>query len=138
MTTYSVVDEFAHGDYPLAADLNKIKDGINHIGEEWEDGTTPSASDELTHRNEAVYQNRENGVGSTGREGSDFTFIHTQRWLHYTSSGAIEDLAGLEDAVSLSNDSTYNFYDLDTVSWLSYGSLYRVTGVDVCFEDYEP
>ena len=68
------------------------------------------------------------------REAS-FTLYHTRRWLWFTSTGAIVDPSGIGTSVSISEvNDTFTAYDLDTVEWLTYGSLYTVTGVGWCQE----
>lgn len=74
-------------------------------------------------------------------KGSEATFylLHCYRYLHFQSNGEIIDLAGIGKTVSLSEgDDGYGVLDLETVGWLAYGALYKVTGVSVCCEDWEP
>jgi hypothetical protein len=71
---------------------------------------------------------------------AEFTIRHTLRYLHFTSTGAVVDPAGVGKEVGLSEDGDTGkgVLDLESVSWLAYGSLYWVTGVSACVEDWEP
>lgn len=54
------------------------------------------------------------------------------------SNGEIVDPTGINTTVSVSEDeSGYGVYDLESIGWLAYGALYKVTGVSVCCEDWE-
>lgn len=68
-----------------------------------------------------------------------FTCLHTHRYLKFQSNGEIVDPTGASKSISISEDeSGYGVYDLDQIKWLTYGSLYIVTGVSVCCEDWMP
>lgn len=68
-----------------------------------------------------------------------FHLVHSQRYLHFSSVGAIEDIGGVFPDVSLSeSDTGVGAVDLETVTWLVYGQLYRVSGVSACLEHSEP
>ena len=116
MTAYAVPPEWEHGDYPLAADLNKIRDGQLYFYERMPTYAVNSCVKEL---------------------GSDasLTFTHRHRWLHYKSTGDITDAADASNTESLSNQSTVNVYDLDSIAWLTYGSVYYVDGVNFASEE---
>ena len=67
-----------------------------------------------------------------------FTLQRRHRFLVFKSNGTIEDPAGLNDPVSLSEgDDEFTVKDLDQIDWLVEGTWYRVTGVSTCFEDWE-
>ena len=68
-----------------------------------------------------------------------FHIRHTHRFLYFGSNGKIQDPAGLGDDVGVSEDSAtgHGVHDLDSVSWLTYGMLYRVVGVSCCIEHWE-
>ena len=139
MTTYAPPSRFSHGDFPTKANLDTINDALDAIGEILSDGTTPQNGEELPRYNPGVFFNREKWTaGGVNRDGSDYWILHKARYLHYVSTGSIVDTAGLETAVSLSNDASFNVYDLDSVSWLAYGMMYKVTGVDFCMESTDP
>jgi hypothetical protein len=66
-----------------------------------------------------------------------FTLIHKYRWLWFGSVGLIVDPSGIGDDVSISEvagPGNATKYDLDSVPWLVYGAIYRVTGVSFCGE----
>ena len=73
-----------------------------------------------------------------------FSIVHRKRYLFYRSTGAIVDLTAVEpeDSITLSESSVktgvFQRYDLDSISWLAYGTLDQVTGVGWCEEDDNP
>jgi hypothetical protein len=79
-------------------------------------------------RNPAVLVDREHGPSNTDYEDSGLTFIHTLPWLVFRGSGAIVDVAGLEDPDSISDEDDLTAHDLSSVKWLNYGDIYRVEG----------
>lgn len=118
MTAYAVPPQFEHGDFALAADLNKISTGQVHFYEVLPTYAVNSCVREM----------------STGEQA---TFTHRHQWLHYKSTGTIYDPAGIEDDIELPNpsDNWVNVYDLDTIAWLSYGAQYYVEGVTFAREE---
>jgi hypothetical protein len=67
--------------------------------------------------------------------GQVWRMVHVYRYLHFSSSGAIVDPTGVNPDVSISEDDTgQGVLDLDTVSWLAYGQLYKLTGISWCME----
>ena len=120
MTAYTNAPVFSHGDFPIAANMNKISTGQVHIYE-----VAPTYAIQPC-------------IKKLGTD-DQLCITHRFRWLHYKSTGAISDPAGSEDDVSLPNpsDNWVNVYDLDSVPWLSYGAIYYVTGVDFACEDKE-
>jgi hypothetical protein len=110
--------QFAHGDYPTAANLNKIADNLDDIHGTMGDGT---------FRHYPVIHNLGNG----------FTFFHVWRWLLYAgSSGEISDPTGAQtDTIALPDvTSGFGVYDLRQVSWIHLGRNYEVANVDWCQE----
>ena len=72
----------------------------------------------------------------SGQSEATFYLIHKFRYLWFASNGAIEDVSGVGEPVSVTEEnSTFTQFDLDTVDWLFYGDLYKVTGVSWCAED---
>jgi len=124
--SYSTPPQWSHGNTPTAAAMNKYSDALNAL----------YAIAGNAALNFATYQDRKNQPNAVNDSG--FYFIHKQRWLWFRSTGQIEDPAGLNDDVSLSDNGTMTSYDLDTVDWLAYGALYRVTGCNFCCEDDDP
>ena len=129
MTAWVAPPKFGHGDFPLAANLNILSQDLLSINERKPYQLFAPCTAKMT----------------TGQQTG---FYHRHRWLHYKSSGQIIDpvraadpleIAG-EEEISLPNpsDDWFNVYDLDSVAWLSYGSLYYMQGVDFVMElDWE-
>lgn len=77
--------------------------------------------------------------GSLKSTFATYYILHSQRYLHFSSTGTLEDISGVFPDVSLSeSDTGVGALDLDSVGWLVYGQLYRVTGVSACLEHSEP
>jgi hypothetical protein len=106
---------WAAGDYPTAAELQKYSDSLNAI--------------HATLGNSAVNMATIANVSS-----AHYTLVHTARYLWFRSTGLLVDPAGIEDSISLSDPDRPTRYDLDQVSWLTYGATYYVTGVSWCAE----
>jgi len=123
MTAWATPAVYSHGDYPIAANLNKFSNGQLHIYEKAPDILFCNAVPYIT-------------------SGEYMRFVHRHRYLHYKSSGQLVDnvVGQVEETISLPNttDDWVNVYDLDQVSWLSYGAVYYVTGVDFCQEHATP
>ena len=114
---YEVPNRWAHGDVDVsAANINKYTNSIIALA--------------------AVIGTVKKTYATPSRQSSAvFTLYHTRRWLWFTSTGAIVDPSGIGTSVSISEvNDTFTAYDLDTVEWLTYGSLYTVTGVGWCQE----
>ena len=110
---------FQHGWNPTAAMLNPIADAYD-----------------AAHTALGDYSL---SPGCLKAEFAVFHLVHNQRYLHFSSSGAIVDPGGVFPDVSLSeSDTGVGALDLDTVGWLVYGQLYSVTGVSACLEHSEP
>ncbi len=110
---------FNHGQLPTALTLNAIADALDDGHAALGDyGTSPGCA-----------------------KGSIATFhiVHSQRYLHFSSVGTLEDITGTFPDVNLSeSDTGVGALDLDGVGWLLYGGLYRVAGVSACLEHAEP
>lgn len=115
---YAQPPQFAHGDYPTAANLNIIGDNLDAIHDILGD---------KTFRHYAVAYN----------DGEGFTMFHVWRWFFYAGSGgAITDPTGTNADVTLADvTSGFDVYDLRQISWLHLGRHYDVTGVDWCIEN---
>lgn len=80
--------------------------------------------------NMAAAYNPEHGMHSFQTEGSFLTIFHTYKYLVYGSTGQIVDPSGVGTAITISDpDTGYGIYDLEGVSWMTYGMMYRVEGV---------
>lgn len=119
MTAYAVPERSAHGNYPRASRMNKFSDGLNHIHE--------------------IVASQAVRIAVPIETDADFCLQHKHRWLHYKSSGAVEDLAQTEtNSLTFDDDDWTAVFDLDTVDWLAYGDAYLVTGVTFAEEDVNP
>jgi hypothetical protein len=85
-------------------------------------------SDEI---NEAAAYNPEHGPHALWSEDSFVVIFHTYRYLAYGSTGEIVDPSGIGDTVSITDPPTgqIGYYDLEGISWLTYGMPYRVQGI---------
>ena len=114
---YQVPKQWSHGDQPTAADMQKYSDALNALnasfGSAFYNFATPYS----------LYDDTQ-----------EYYFVHARQYLIYTSTGTIEDPAGVEASVTLSSSGVFNSYDLDQVGWLTYGMLYQVIGCSVCLE----
>ena len=109
-----------HGDVLPAADLNALSAGLN---------TARTAS------GDAVLNFATSGAYGTG---AVFWLVHVQRYLHFKSTGKLQNASGTQETSLSTGDAEYGVLDLDGVDWLAYGSLYTVTGCEMACEDSEP
>jgi hypothetical protein len=65
--------------------------------------------------------------------------IHRYQWLHYREAGTLTDI-NLQNSVSLSSDddNVYYAYNLDSIPWMTPGTLYLVTGCVMAAESVDP
>ena len=111
------IKSWAHGDYPKAVDLNAY------------------TSDLITAHN----QGGDVGIsmGCWHQSSAEFYLTHTYRYLYWDSTGQIESMDGSQTVGLSEPPNGAGQVDLDTVDWLQYGMVYRVTGVTWCIEDWE-
>lgn len=109
-----------HGDTLPAADLNALSAGLN---------TARVLS------GDAVLNVATSGAYGPG---AVFFLIHTQRYLHFKSTGKLSNVSGTEETGLSTGDAEFGVLDLDGVDWLAYGSLYRVIGCEMACEDDLP
>lgn len=102
------------GQLPTAALMNRYSTALNEAHALLGDSAINVVADKAS---EAVYY-----------------LVHTYRFLQFKSQGQIEDVAGVGASVGLTETTGQAVYDLDSISWLSYGMMYRVTGVTSCME----
>jgi hypothetical protein len=114
---YAVPKRWAQGDEPLAADINKYKDGLDAIHALM--GDHPY--------NSAVMRGNQPFV----------MIVHKYRWLIFDSNGTLEDPAGIGETVNITANG-WTTYDLSGVDWLFPGKLYKVDDCQFAWEDYEP
>jgi hypothetical protein len=71
--------------------------------------------------------------------GGFFSLLRTHRYLHFGSVGNLEDPAGVEDDVSLSeSENGRGTLDLDTIEWLAPGAMFWVSGCSWTWLDNQP
>ena len=109
---------WAHGDFPTAAFVNAFKTDL--------DAAYAALGDYGWN------------AASQTQSSSVFHFVHGQRYLHFSSSGSLVDVFGVNEDVNLSEgDGQTGTLDLDGLGWLTYGMFYKVTGVSWAIEDSE-
>ena len=114
---------WAHGDYPTAAQMNEYKTVLD------------AAKAALNAGSPALPMQ----VAAEHASSGEFWVWHCYRYLHYGSNGVLVDQDGVYPDVSLSeDDNQLGVLDLDSLGWLQYGRVYKVTGVTWCQEDWEP
>lgn len=115
---YAQPPQFAHGDYPTAANLNIIGDNLDDLH-----GTM---GDKLFRAYPVIAD-----------LGNDYYFFHIWRWLFYKgSNGEISDPNGVvTDTVTLPDvTSGYGVYDLRQITWLHLGRAYVIDNLDWSIE----
>lgn len=122
---YAVPFEFSHGTDPTSANFNTYVDALNDLH--------GRAGD--VRRFPLVLLNREMLPGADS-DNCGYTFRHRKRYLWYRSSGSVVSIDGTQ-SVSLSNTNSngVNVYDLDSITWLAYGDIFRVQGVTWTLEN---
>lgn len=124
---YSAPPTFAHGDYPTAANMTKLSDGLTAIYSAINSGKSVTF----------LVKSKDTTLSYFSDSSPFYVAVHVHRWLFYTGEGTLTNIAQTE-TTSLSDSGGTNVYDLDSVSWLTYGMAYRITGVDFALEDWEP
>ena len=113
---YTVPDQWAHGDYPTAAKVNKWKTDLDEIHGE--------VGDRAINVPVEIHD-----------AGTQVWFVHRFRYLHYLAdAGVITDPNGAGDAVNIASDGGFAVYDLDGVDWLTYGALYYIDECNAAIE----
>ena len=116
---YTAPDTWSHGDRPTAAKVNKWKTDLDEIH-----GTAGDRAINLPC-----------GVDDAATR---IYFIHRFRYLHFLAdAGVITDPAGIGETVAIASDGGFNVYDLDNVSWLTYGALYYVDECNTAIEYWQ-
>ena len=112
----------AHGDTVTATHWNNLKAAIDAAYTTL--GTT------------AINPAGEVSAEKIGYEDSAISMFHRFRWLAYTSTGIIRDPSGVGADVTISDGDVpgANFYDLESIEWLTYGMYYTVIGIRACQE----
>ena len=115
---------WTHGDKPTATLLNEYRTALIEAHAALGDLSGWSAASDNVYAAEETWP-------------VVFVLLHTWRYLHFVSSGKIMELDGSNERDINEDDETgQGRLDLDTLDWLVYGQLYRVTGVTICMEDW--
>lgn len=116
--------------------LAKVKHGDTVTNTQWNNLRTAIESAYTTLGVTAINPAGEVSAEKNGYEDSAISMFHRFRWLAYTSTGILRDPSGLGADVALTDGDAAgaNFYDLESVSWLTYGMYYKVIGITACQE----
>lgn len=125
---YQVPPRWAHGNTLSAANLNKYSDGLNDIHTVIGDQVFVQAVP-LVITQWSVHKV---WVGQAVNKTAWLTMPHKARYLCYQGEGKLESYNG--DKTTLSNQAAFNVFDLETVDWLWYGRLYKITGCTMAVE----
>jgi hypothetical protein len=118
---YSTPRQWSYGDVVPSSEIQKYSDGLNYL-----EPLFPPEKITWAH------------AYSMMEDTQTFFLVHKKRWLIYVSTGEIQHPTEptTYPAVSLSDTGGICAADLDAeVDWLVPGSLYKVVGCSVCFED---
>jgi hypothetical protein len=125
--SYSAPPAFAHGDYPTAANLTKLSDGLSFIYASLNSGKSVTF----------LVKSKDTTLSYFSDSSPFNVCVHIHRWLFYTGEGTMKNIAQTQ-TTSLPDAGGTNIFDLDSVEWLTYGMPYMITGVDFALEDWEP
>lgn len=132
---YTAPPQWAHGDIPTAANMQKYSDGLNAIY------TAINGKKHIRASRLRQWLTRSSDTHHLGVTDalSYLLNVHQWRWLLYQGAGTLSNVAGSETTSlpDTTNGGT-NTFDLDSVDWLNYGMIYRVNGVNFALEDWEP
>lgn len=119
---YEVPPQWARGNTPTAALMNKYKAAIDAIY-----ALSPYFGGSV-----ATF------IGTA--PDVFFTFQHSLRYLHYNGGGELTDPDDEDHTISLSDPEggEPGVYDLSSISWMYGGKYYRVMDVSWAAEDSEP
>lgn len=107
-TEYSPPKRWAHGDLPTAADMNLYSRAIASMYE---------------RHGPASYNIAVRKISG----GEFYCFVHRYRYLHYLNAGTLADLTGTYSTTLDETPSGVKVFDLSTVNWLTFGSVYTIT-----------
>lgn len=126
---YAPPKRWTHGDLLTASDLNTLSTGISEVqqitGLMAIEPCAPAMNLKLT------------GITMTLVQAC--VFVHKKRYLHYKGNGKITNLSQDKETSISDSGTPSSVYDLETINWLGYGMIYRVTGDQMifCAEDDE-
>lgn len=156
MTAYTVPAYFTHAQYPNAVDLNKLSTAQVHLNEQ-----LPSTAQHPCAYYTTLDDYPSSDAGDQFTNAGRWVVItHTYRYLHYACDGGASRIMPYsptyttqstgdnwwnatwlsENAVTLSETNGNNdaiavaVYDLDSISWLTYGEQYVVYDTFGCYE----
>ena len=123
---YQTLPQWAHGDTVNAAAMNKYRDSLIAVHDIWA-GKLPIP---------AVPVLWLGILGAPDASKYKYELMHKYRYLLYVGEGKLYS-ADESQTTTLANSAGgtgTNTYDLESVSWLSYGQRFIVKGVTVCME----
>ena len=125
---YQVPPRLAHGNTLAVATMQKYSDGLNDIHTALGDQIYVQAAPLVA----MSWSSHKMWFADPITKTAWLTMVHKMRYLCYQGTGKIESYAG--DTTSLSSQSTFNVFDLESVPWLWYGRLYKITGCTMAME----
>ena len=146
--TYTPTQTWAHGNVPTAAQMNTIKDDLNQM-HPTADRQSPLWFEHdiaTTQLPMAVSGGPEHGLSHLGPVG--FYLAHRWRWLRYRGAGKVMSLDETYEQSLGDSDPAgeTQLFDLDSLSWLTYGQGYyvavrnaygEVPTLQAAYEDYD-
>lgn len=121
--SYQIPKQWAHGDVPTAAFMQKYSDALNAIHDIVGDVLRALPSAHVL----------------AGVDNDYHVFVHRYRWLKYQSTGTIEDIADpINNTQTLAENGEPTILDLNTIDWLHPGKIYAVTGCTYAQEARDP
>lgn len=125
---YQVPPRLAHGNTLSVATMQKYSDGLNDIHTALGDAIYVQAAPMVF----TSWPSHKAWMSDPINKTAWLTTVHKLRYLCYQGAGKLESYSG--DSTSLSNQSTFNVFDLESVPWLWYGRLYKITGCTMAME----
>jgi hypothetical protein len=146
--TYTPVQTWTHGDVPTAAQMNTIANDLNQMHPTADRQSPLWLEHEIatTQLPLVVGNGPEHGLSYLGPVG--FYLAHRWRWLRYRGAGKVMSLdETYEQSLSDSDPAgETQLFDLDSLSWLTYGQGYYVAvrnaygeapTLQAAYEDYD-
>lgn len=123
---YQAPKQWAHGDIPVASDMNKYSNSLNEVYSLY-------AGKALVPSVPVLWLGY---LGTPTPSQYKYEIVHMFRWLMYVGEGNIYS-ADETESTALPNSAGgtgTNVFDLESVSWLAYGMRYIIKGVTVAME----
>lgn len=123
---YQAPKQWAHGDIPVASDMNKYSNSLNEIYSLY-------AGKALVPSVPVLWLGH---LGANSPSSYKYEIIHIYRWLIYVGEGNIYNATETESTAlpNTAGSAGTNFFDLNGVSWLAYSDRYIIKGVTVAME----